>query len=89
MTGRLYGYVCDTCGLLVVEVAPVGRCPVCQYYGRPGYLVEIEERGVVMPVLVERALSEPLPPVRRPVKPAVPTKMARPSILDRLKGKMG
>lgn len=90
MTARLFGHVCKTCGAILVELTPSGRCPVCVFYGQDGWLVEVEDRGVVMPWVVERAIQEPLPPprtVRRPA-PVTPEKEPRRSILALLRGKI-
>lgn len=90
MTARLFAQVCPTCGTIITEITPSGRCPICRFYGWPGWLVDIDDRGAIMPWVVERAIYEPLRPAPRPtpvaVKPPVKNEGWR-SILDRLRGK--
>ena len=91
MTARVFGYVCKTCGTVVTELTREGRCPVCVFYGQGGWLVEVDDRAVVMPWVVERSLQEPLPPPRRRVRrPAsvAPETERRPSLLALLRGKI-
>lgn len=90
MTARMIGHVCKTCGTVYVEIAPGGRCPICYFYHNDGYLMEVEDRNVLTPWVVERAIYEPLPTVRpRPTPPPAKTPSARRrSILAILRGKM-
>ena len=91
MTARVFGYVCRTCGTVVTELTREGRCPVCVFYGHDGWLVEVDDRAVVMPWVVERSIQEPLPPHRRRVRrPASvgPKTGTRPSLLSLLRGKI-
>ncbi len=64
MTAVLRAQVCPTCGRGYIEPLPVGLCPVCRYYGIASYLVEVEDRALVMALALARAIDEPLP--RRP-----------------------
>ncbi|MCW5848771.1 MAG: hypothetical protein KIT87_01695 [Anaerolineae bacterium] len=91
MTARVFGYVCRTCGTVVTELTREGRCPVCVFYGHDGWLVEVDDRAVVMPWVVERSIQEPLPSSRRRVRrPASvePKTGTRPSLLALLRGKI-
>ena len=91
MTARLFGHVCRTCGTVLAELTREGRCPVCAYYGHDGWLVEVEDRAVVMPWVVERSIQEPLPPVRRTVRrlaSVTPETETAPSFLSILRGKI-
>ncbi len=61
MTAVLRAQVCPTCGYGFVEPVPVGLCPICRFYGVASYLVEVEDRALVMALALERAIDEPLP----------------------------
>lgn len=54
MAGKLSGYVCTCCGLIIVEVAPVSPwCPICAMYGcSEGTLVMVEDAGDVKAAVV-------------------------------------
>ncbi|MFN8471681.1 MAG: hypothetical protein U0822_05625 [Anaerolineae bacterium] len=43
VTGYLTGTYCGTCGYIYTEPVTGGRCPVCKYYGRDGYLFPYED----------------------------------------------
>ena len=91
MAARLFGHVCRTCGTVLAELTREGRCPVCAYYGHDGWLVEVDDRAVVMPWVVDSSLQEPLPhPRRRVRRPAsvAPETETRPSLLALLRGKI-
>ena len=65
MTATLYAQVCPTCGRGYIEPLPVGLCPVCRFYGIASYMMEIEDRALVMALAMERAAAEPLPRLPR------------------------
>jgi hypothetical protein len=87
MTARVFAQYCPTCGTIITEITPSGHCPICRFYGWPGWLTDVDDRGDVMPWVMERAILEPVRPLRRvAAKPTVKTPGRR-SILDRLRGK--
>lgn len=73
MTGYLTGTYCGTCGYIYTEPVTGGRCPVCKYYGRDGYLFPYDDvRWLRVVTLVTYIEDESLRKSRRPTAAARP-----------------
>ncbi|MFN8482524.1 MAG: hypothetical protein U0768_05580 [Anaerolineae bacterium] len=67
VTGYLTGTYCGTCGYIYTEPVTGGRCPVCKYYGRDGYLFPYDDpRWLRVVTLVTYIEDEELRRRRRP-----------------------